>query len=414
MVDDLDLAWEEQYRSHRGQPGRRPPRNQPSRGRSKRDRGRGKRSFGALFVSFLLLVGLGAGVYWGVGKVQDFFSADDYTSTGTETVTIEVKDGQSLTDIGNTLFTAGVVKSSKAFINAADADPRSRNIQVGFYKLYKQMPAKDALAMLLDPDKSRVVNGVTIPEGLMTTEIYAKLSKELDIPVKDFVAAAKSPSKLGVDASWYVRTDKKKSAKGVEGFLFPATYEFPPDASASDVLKIMIAKFNDVAEELGFVDTVNENLGGVSPYEALIAASIVQSEAKLPEDFGKVARVLYNRAYSRDFVCDCLEVDAAINYWIKLQGKDSKDSSEILQSELDNPDNPYNTHLNPGMPVGPISSPGEAALKAAMQPTKGNWLFFVTVNKEGAMAYAVNNDEHEANIRKACDAGVLTGAPCGQ
>jgi len=205
MIDDLDLAWEEQARSHRGQRGRRPARSQSSRGRSRKDKGRGKRSFGALFVAFILLVALGAGVYWGVGKVQDFFSAPDYTTTGTETVTIEVKDGDTATEIGNTLFTAGVVKSAKAFVNVASADPRSRNIQVGLYKLFKPMPAKDALTLLLDPDKNRVVNGVTIPEGMITVDIYKKLSKETGIPVNDFQSALE----------WY------KRLLGAEPAFFP-------------------------------------------------------------------------------------------------------------------------------------------------------------------------------------------------
>jgi UPF0755 protein len=412
MIDDLDLAWEEQHRSHRGQRGGRPAPQQPNRGRNRRDKGRRKRSFGALFVSFIMLVALGAGVYWGVGKVQDYLTAPDYSTTGTATVTIEVKDGDTASEIGNTLFKAGVVKSAKAFVNVAAADPRSLSIQVGLYKMFKPMPAKDALALLLDPDKARVVNGVTIPEGMITLDIYKKFSKATGIPVKDFQTAAKDPTKLGVAKSWFVRNDKKKAAKSVEGFLYPATYEVPPNADATTILKMMVQKFNDVTGDLDFIDTVNKERGGISPYEALIAASIVEQEATNPVDFAKVVRVLYNRVYSRDFPCDCLQIDSAVNYWIKLQGKTGKDSDNLLHSELHNPDNPYNTHDVAGMPAGPIGNPGEAALKAAMKPTDGPWLFFMTVDKQGTMAYAVDYDGHQANVRKACDNGVLSGESC--
>jgi UPF0755 protein len=414
MIDDLDLAWEEQYRSHRGQPGRRPTRNQPSRGRNRKEKGRRKRSFGALFVSFILLVALGGGVYWGVGKLQDFFSSPDYTATGTETVTIEVKDGDTATEIGDTLFKAGVVKSAKAFVNVASADPRSRNIQVGLYKMFKPMPAKDALTLLLDPDKNRVVNGVTIPEGMISLDIYKKFSKATGIPVKDFQTAAKDPVKLGVPAEWFKRTDKRKvpKTKSIEGFLYPATYELPPNPTATSILKMMVQKFLAVADDIDFMSTVKTERGGISPYEALIAASIVEQEATDPADFGKVVRVLYNRVYSRDFPCDCLQIDSAVNYWIKVQGKTGKDSDNLLHSELHNPDNPYNTHDVAGMPAGPIGNPGEAALKAAMKPVDGPWLFFMTVDKQGTMAYAVDFAGHQANVRKACDNGVLSGESC--
>lgn len=418
MIDDLDLAWEEQYRSHRGQRGRRPPQNQnrPSRGRSRKDKGRGKRSFGALFVSLILLVALGGGVYYGVGWIQDKFTAADYTTTGTETVTIEVKDGDTATEIGNTLYAAGVVKSAKAFVNVASADPRSRNIQVGLYKLFKPMPAKDALALLLNPEKYRVVNGVTIPEGMITVDIYKAFSKATGIPVKDFQTAAKDPVKLGVPADWFKRTDKRKvpKTKSIEGFLYPATYEIPADPTATSILKMMVAKFISVTDDIDFMNTVKAERGGVSPYEALIVASILEQEATTPVDYAKVARVLYNRVYSGDFPCDCLQIDSAVNYWIKLQGKSGKDSDNLLHSELHNPDNPYNTHDVAGMPAGPIGNPGEAALKAAMKPADGPWLFFMTVDKKGTMAYAVDYQGHLANVRKACDNGVLTGESCNQ
>jgi len=307
-----------------------------------------------------------------------------------------------------------VVKSAKAFVNVASADPRSRNIQVGLYKLFKPMPAKDALTLLLDPDKNRVVNGVTIPEGMITVDIYKKLSKETGIPVKDFQAAAKDPVKLGVPAVWFKRTDGHKApkTKSIEGFLYPATYEIPPNPTATSVLKMMVQKFIDVTDDLAFLETVNNERGGISPYEALIAASIVQAEAIFHEDYPKVARVLYNRAYGGKFDCGCLGIDSSINYSFRLAGKDGKDSNDITQAELNDASNPYNMHLNPGMPPTPIGNPGETALKAAMKPTDGPWLYFMTIDKKGTMGYATDAEGHQANINKACANGVLSGESC--
>jgi UPF0755 protein len=404
MVEDLDLAWEEQYHSHRSQRGRRPARDRPSRGRSRRDKGRGKRSFSALILSVVLLVVLGAGVYWGVGKVQDFFATPDYTTTGTATVTIEVKDGDSATDIGNTLFKAGVVKSAKAFVSAADANPKSRDIQVGRYKMFAPMPAKDALAWLLSPEKSRVVNGVTIPEGMITTEIYKKLSAFSGLPVADFVTAAKNPTKLGVPASWFKRDDGIKAAKSIEGFLFPDTYEFPPGATAEEMLKAMVARFFDVADDLG-VPAASAKLK-LSPYEVLITASIAQVEAVFKEDMPKVSEVLYNRVYSGEFDCNCLQIDSAVNYWLKLRGKAPKASEHLTEAQLHDPKNPYNTHDVAGLPIGPISNPGRDALDGALHPVKSHDFFFVSIDKEGHMAYAETPEGHQANVEKACKNGI--------
>ena len=416
MIDDLDLAWEENYdpRRQRGrQPGRPagPPgrgsnsgRGGPPRRKRRRERSRGPRSFVALIMSVVLLGALGLGVYWGVGKVQDFFDAPDYTSVGTEEVTVEVKEGTA-TDTANTLFTAGVVKSAKAYINVANDDPRSKNVQPGFYRMYKQMPAKEALGLLLNPDKNRIVNGVTIPEGMITIDIYAKLSKALNVPVKDFVAAGKDPGALGVPDWWFKRTDGKKAAGTVEGFLFPATYEFPPKTTAAEALKMMVDQFLTVTGDLKFAENVQANRQ-ISPYEALIAASIAQSEAVFKQDFPKVARVLYNRAYGGEFPCSCLGLDSAVNYYLQITGKGPKASEHLTNAQIHDPKNPYNTHDKAGMPLGPISNPGKDALQGAMEPAEGKWLYFMTIDKKGTMGYAVDDAGHQANIQLACKNGI--------
>ena len=417
MIDDLDLAWEEQYdpRRQKGRQQARPTgpqrrgasggRGGPPRRKRRRERGRKRRSFLALIMSVVLLGALGGGVYWGVGKVQEFFDAPDYTAVGTEEVTVEIKAG-TVTDTANALFEAGVVKSAKAYIKAVEDDPRGVNVQPGFYKLYKQMPAKQALALLLAPEKNRVVNGVTIPEGMMTLDIYAKLAKELDIPEKDFVAAGKKPKDLGVPDWWFKRADGKKAATTVEGFLYPATYEFPPNVTAKEALSMMVQQFLDVTGDMNFADTVQSNLS-ISPYEALIAASIAQAEASRKEDFGKVTRVIYNRAYKGDFACSCLGMDTTVNYYLRLQGKAGAKSEHLTRDQINDPNNPYNTHTKPGLPLGPIGSPGKDTLKAAMEPTKGPWTYFVTIDtKTGETLFATTLDEHNRNIRKACDNGI--------
>ncbi|NUR73572.1 MAG: endolytic transglycosylase MltG [Hamadaea sp.] len=367
------------------------------------------RSFLALFLTLILLGALGGGVYLAYDKVAGYFLTPDYDGEGTaETVMIEVKQDQLLGDIANTLVAADVVKSYKAFVSAAEANPKAKNIQPGFYKLHKQMSGEAAVNALLDP-KTRDVKGVTITEGMITIQIYEKLSKELGIPVADFQKAAANPKKFIPDW-WFKRLDGKGVATGVgaiEGFLFPATYEFPPKATAEQVIKIMVDHFLKVTGDMGFADAAKAL--NISPYEALIAASIGQAEVVKAEDYPKVSRALYNRVYKDGFPCRCLQIDSAVNYWLRISGKVPKDSSQILAGEQHNPKDPYNTFDAPkfsGLPIGPISNPGELALKGAIHPAAGAWTFFVTIDKAGTMGYATTWAGHCKNIDVAIKNGL--------
>jgi UPF0755 protein len=297
------------------------------------------------------------------------------------------------------------VKSTKAFVNAAEDNPKGKNIQSGTYTLRKQMSAKDAVALMLDP-KSRVVNGITIPEGKTSFQVYALLSKATNIPVNDFKTAAKDPEALGVPAFWFNRTDKQKVTKSIEGFLFPDTYEFPPDATATDILSTMVKRFLTVAEDMDFVSTVERDRK-ISPYEALIVASLAQAEAGNAADLGKIARVAYNRLYSNNFPCNCLQFDVGINYYYQLTGRPTKSSKQMTQADLTDPKNPYRTHDKPGLTPTPINNPGQSALRGAMSPPKGPWLYFVAIDKEGHSAFATTLEQQNKNIEIAKKNGVL-------
>ncbi|GIF13268.1 endolytic transglycosylase MltG [Actinoplanes teichomyceticus] len=390
--DDLDLAFE--GTADRG------------RWRHRKAGGRG-RTLMAFTLVLLLFAALGGGAYLGFDKVRGFFTAEDYAGPGTGSAIVEVKSGDTATDIGNTLYKLGVVKSAEAFIDAAKDDPKSSGIQVGSYKLRKEMKATDALAMLLDR-ANLDANRVTIPEGVISLQIFELLSKATKIPVAEFKKAAKDPQKLGVPALWFKRNDGKKVDKtDIEGFLYPATYDIPEKATATSILQMIIKNFNAEMEKLDFVDQVRTNLAdlNISPYEALVAASITQVEALLPEDMGPVVRVLYNRAYTGDFPCSCLQLDSTVNYWLRITGKDAKSSDKLRVDELHGEDNPYRYNV-PGMAIGPISSPGEDALKGAMNPPKNDYFFFLTVDKKGTTAFGKTNDDHEKNRRLACKNGI--------
>jgi UPF0755 protein len=395
MIDELDLAFDEQ--AEKGKPRHR----RGFRG-SKGGGGKGGKSAVAFLMVFILLGVLGVGGYLGYSKIKGFFTAADYDGPGTDPVQVSIAKDASLTEIGNTLVDADVVKSTAAFTQAADENPKGKNIQSGTYNMRKQMAAEQAVTLMLDP-KSRVVSGITITPGTTARQAFELLSKGTGIPLADFQAAARKPKDLGVPDFWFNRRDDKKAATtSIEGFLFPDTYEFPPKSTAEEILGIMVQQFLAVTGELKFVDKVQNTLS-VSPYEALIVASLSQAEAGTPADLPKVARVAYNRAYKANMP---LQFDVTTNYWLDLQEKDGKHSGKMTTKELEDPKNPYTTELRVGLPLGPINSPSEAALKAAAAPTAGTWLFFVAVDKKGTSAFATTNAEHEKNIQRACANGV--------
>ncbi|MEU5912108.1 endolytic transglycosylase MltG [Micromonospora sp. NPDC047527] len=397
MIDDLDLGFDEPERGEKGR---------HRRGFRKRKGGSGGgrgKTFLALMMALVLLGTIGGGAFYGFDRIQNYFVTPDYDGAGSGEITVEIKNGALLADMAAALVAADVVKSQKAFIEAAEANSRSKNIQPGTYKLRKQMSGESAVTAMLDL-KNKIVNGLTIPEGRTSKNIYKLLSEKTKIPVKEFEAAAKDPEALGVPEWWFTRDDGKKVVKSIEGFLYPDTYEIPPKATAESILKMMVDNFLSVTGEMKFADRVQKERR-VSPYEALIVSSLAQAEAGNPDDLGKVARVAYNRVYG-EFPCNCLEMDVTVNYYLESIGKPTKTSAQMTASELDDQKNPYNRKLRGLIPT-PINNPGKQALEGAMAPPAGKWLYFVAIDKQGHSAFAETYPEHQRNEARAREAGII-------
>lgn len=324
----------------------------------------------ALLVVVAIVAGGTAAVLGAGARIKEAISkqpAADYPGPGSGEVQIEVEEGQTVAAVGRQLKQKGVIKSVDAFVEAALANPDSSKLQPGFYNLRRQMRAAEALSVLLDPS-SRVRAKVTLPEGLRLDETLKKLAAESKLPVADYQKALKDPEPLGLP----------KYAKGnPEGFLYPATYEVEPDLKAPDVLKKLFAAYTVAAEKTGVMRTKRP------PYDIVIIASLIEGEARDDEDFGKVARVVYNRLE----LGMALQFDSTVNYALKAD-------KEIVTYEDLGTDSPYNTYEHVGLPPAPINSPGERALEAAVNPTPGDWLYFVTVNPQtGETKFTGDYDE---------------------
>ncbi|HEX5018565.1 MAG TPA: endolytic transglycosylase MltG [Actinomycetes bacterium] len=305
-----------------------------------------------------LLLALLVGAAWFAvsilgGSLGGIGGAEDYPGPGSGEAIVEVSEGDTSADIASTLADANVVASAEAFIDAAAADDRALGIQPGFYALLEEMSAQDALDLMLDP-AARVQNEVTVPEGLRVEDAVDILAAETDVPKSDFAKVLENPKPLHLPSY----------AEGsAEGFLFPATYTFDPEATAEEMLKAMVDRYKQAARDVGLEEQAA--VMGYTPREAITVASLVQAEVAV-RDFGKASRVIRNRLDQGM----TLGFDSTVNYAL---GSDDL----TLEDDQLNVDSPYNTYANAGLPPGPINSPGEAAMEAAVNPPEGSWLYFV-------------------------------------
>ncbi len=328
----------------------------------RRRRGSLKSCLALLVVVGLVVAAAVAAVAFGRDKIQDLLAEPpDYTGDGRGSLLFEVEEGQSVAEIGRNLKADGVVKSVEAFTEVAAGDDDATSIQVGFYELKREMPAADALEALVKAD-NLVQDTVTVPEGLRVEDTLKALADGTKIPLAKFEAAAEDAKAIGLPS--YAEGNP-------EGYLFPATYAFAPDANAVDMLGDMVDRWRQAAEEADLEGAAEEL--GYTPHELMTVASLVESEANRAQDRGKVARVIYNRLET-DATDGRLQIDATVNYAL------GRDLGLGLTPEQLDVDSPYNTRKYAGLPPGPIESPGDDAIEAATSPTEGDWVYYVTVD----------------------------------
>ena len=313
----------------------------------------------AVLLSLAVLV-VGGFLVYDQGKqlVSGFGETPDYTGTGVAAITVTVPAGATLDQIGGVLKQADVVKSTQAWDNAVASEERATSIQPGRYRMRTQVPAIDALRLLINPGRSRVRAQFTIPEGLRLSKQVDALVKGTKIKRSAYEKALKNPKAIGLPAY----------AKGKpEGFLFPDTYELTADATATSTLKQMVDQYKAVTTDIGLAAAAKKL--DRSPYEVLIVASIIEREVNQEQYRAKVAQVVYNRLDQGI----PLGLDSTVIYAEDLNTNTTTPEDRASKSK-------YNTYLRKGLPPGPIAAPGKAALEAAANPEPGKWLYFTTVD----------------------------------
>ena len=285
---------------------------------------------------------------------------DRSISSDEELIEIDIAPGSTGSAIAKQLFSAGVIESSQSFFKLAIADSRASRIAPGIHLLNVKISAKQALDQLLDA--SRMPNLVRVFEGAWNSEIFSMLEKN----GFDRVEITKAVSEVKLPQGYKI----------LEGLLFPAQYSFTEGTTALEALQSMISKFEFKTNSLPLSQDPL-----LSAQKLLVVASIIQAEGDI-QDFEKISQVIRNRLK----IGMPLQMDSTINYAVKARGSIFVSrKSTLVKSD-------YNTYRKYGLPPGPIGNPGVDALKAALNPADGDWLYFITVSP-GDTRFTSNFDE---------------------
>lgn len=279
-----------------------------------------------------------------------------------ERVSVTIPPGATLTQIGRLLADAGVVASAQAFTKAAAAVPDARTVPAGEVRLPRGLPARVALDALLGRGPA-ALRHVTVPAGATAARITDLLAAA-GVDRADITAALAAPPALGVPAA----------APSVEGWLAPGSYDVEPSADARAVLTTMVTRQRETLRTAG----VDADADPAGAQRLLTVASLAQAEAR-PDQYGQVARVVENRL-ARGMR---LQLDATLNY---------AHGTRILAHDAGQLADPsaYNSYRHTGLPPTPIGNPDIRALRAAVAPPAGNWLFFVLVDADGRMLFTAD------------------------
>ena len=293
-------------------------------------------------------------------KYESRYHPADYAGQGTGDVTVQVMSGDTAYSLAPRLLQLGVIASTRAFTNAANdastATASSTGLEAGFYLLHHHMQASLAYAALLNP-KNLVQTTVTIPEGKRAVDVIAIIAKKTKIPLKDFQQVLAHPAQLGLPSY---------ASGKAEGYLFPATYAIVPHETALQILQAMVKRYNVEAQAINIEAAAKA--AGLTPAQLITEASLAQSEGGSVADYPKITEVIHNRLA----IGMHLQFDSTVLYGL------GKYAVSATFKQINTP-GPYNTYLNAGLPPGPISNPGDAAIQGVLHADHGDFLYFLTV-----------------------------------
>jgi peptidoglycan lytic transglycosylase G len=325
----------------------------------------------ALFV-LVLVMAVGAVAYVAATRLNAPFRG--YT-TDDQLVTIPA--GASTRSIGETLITAGVIRDETTYRLALWVSGDARRLQAGEYRFDHPMTPRDVLGKIARGEIDKVA--ITFPEGLTIAEMAKIFESHGFGAAAAFVQATRDPSPVrSIDPA----------AKDLEGYVFPDTYAVPRRTDAAGLVHLMVERFEHVlTPELRQAAADR----GWTVRQLVTLASIVEKETGQAAERPRIAAVYVNRLK----IGMALQCDPTVIYALERVGRFD---GNLRRDDLAF-DSPYNTYRYPGLPPGPIASPGKASLEAAAHPADANFLYFVSRN-DGSHEFARSLEEHNRNVQK--------------
>jgi UPF0755 protein len=343
----------------------------------------------ALSVVVALLLGAGAGYFY---VYRTYLHPPDFAGQGTSVRVVRIFPGDTAAVVGQRLQQEGVVASARAFSNAAKASGQGSSLEPGYYRVRLHMSAALAFALLLKPS-SRVQTRVTIPEGLRQSQIIATLGRETG-NLQGYQQAIKKTAALKLPSFAHGHP---------EGYLFPATYDIQPNTPPLKVLQDMVTRFDQEAASIGLPAAAAH--AELTQSDVIIVASLIQAEGRHQSDFPKIARVIYNRLNSNPQIP--LQLDSTVLYALNKHGVRVTDQ-QITAQQI-KVKSSYNTFVHIGLPPGPIDSPGDAAIKAALHPAHGSWMYFVTVDPKTGLTKFTSSFTQFEQFRAELESNIAKG-----
>jgi UPF0755 protein len=296
-------------------------------------------------------------------------------------VAFQVRKGASGSEVVGDLHDRGVLRCGLVSTWLLRRSGLEDSLRAGNFELTTNMTPDQAFEVLTTRPEPVPTVRLTIPEGYRLTQIADRVEHDLGIPAERFLEAIE-------EGDWSLPPYLPEDAVSIEGFPFPETYFVRKNADADVVIRRLLDQFGTEAESLPWANA--EELG-VTPYEVVTIASMIEREAALDRERPLIAGVIYNRLR----LGMTLGIDATLLY------DDPTPDGQLSFSDLEY-DSPYNTRINGGLPPTPIASPGRASLEAALQPADTPFLFYVLCGEDGHHVFGKSNAEHEAN-RVRCD-----------
>jgi UPF0755 protein len=299
-------------------------------------------------------------------------------------IAVTVPKGASTSSIGSLLHGKGVIGNTVVW-RLYTMVKRPGPLQSGDFR-FRHDENMGHVLTVLEGGGQAAVHRLTIPEGSSLRQIAEKVGTIPGLSADRFMAIAQS----GTIHSQF----EPPGSTSLEGLVFPDTYFVEPGDDEAKILNKMVAAFDQEASSVGVQNAAAK--AGVTPYDVITVASLVEEEAKVDEDRGMIARTIYNRLQKNMK----LGIDATVEYAIGMH------KPSLTATDLD-VDSPYNTRKYAGLPPTPIAAPGQKSLEAALNPTPGPWLYYVLIDPSGKHAFATTDTEFEQLVRQARAKGLI-------